>query len=176
MAARRQRTIGTSNDLQVLKLGAPNSFVNVKRDCQILFTQARKAPVYEIDLGVQFNDATGDGIKLIAFMEKNNKDIIHAANCTFTVFNVNLSTWAETQVYSASGVPQSNGAFTLDVTEANMGGLSIDGEQTLAIQVTMYRFNKKYQIKEYINHTGIFDSLIRLKKRVLILEVKKKDL
>lgn len=172
----RLKTIGRSKDLQVLKLGAPNTFINHANteELQLLYSQNHKAAEYTVIFDAQFNDSTGDGIRLNAHILKNAWQIIRGNTCIFKIFKVDLNTWAETLVYTVSGTGQSNGMFTATATEANLS-TSIEGEFTFAVEVTLKRLNRTLKQKFYINNLGIFDSVVRLRNKIKFLEITKKD-
>lgn len=167
-------------DSQALKLGAPNSLVAnhaLDEDQQIIFSLARKPPTYSAQVWAKFDSVDFDGIHLMGYIVKNDKDVIHAANCTFKVYNVDLSnTWAETLLYTTAGTQQANGSFIADITQANLGvATEIDGERTLAIEIELYRFRKRYKKKVYVNHLGVYDSIVRLRQDVEFLDITKLD-
>lgn len=179
MATRRVRSILNDEDVQVLKLGAPNNLVQNlgEEDHQILFSLARKPPIYSAHAWAKFDSIDFNGLHLMGYIIKNDKDIIHAANCTFRIYEIaTANTWAETLLYTAPGVQQVDGRFLLDVTQANLGITDwIDGERTFAVEIELSRFKKKFKKKVYVNHLGVYDSIIRLRQEVDYLFLTKLD-
>lgn len=179
MATRRVRSILNDEDVQVLKLGAPNNLVQNldEEDHQILFSLARKPPVYNAHVWAKFDSTDFNGIHLMGYIIKNEKELIHAANCAFRVYDVVLTnTWTETLLYSTTGVQQADGRFIADITQANLGITDwIDGERTFAIEIELSRFKKKFKKKVYVNHLGVYDSIIRLRQEVEYLFLTKLD-
>lgn len=180
MTTRRLRATQNSHYVQPLKLAnSINNFIVASNRAytSILYRLDRRAPKYETKVWAKFDVTDFDGIQLLAYINKNNNQIIHGANCTFTVNLINTnSTWNETFLYSTSGTQQINGSFIADVTQTNLGSTNeLDGELTLSIECEIYRFGKKYKNKIYVNHLGVYDSIIRLRQEVEFLFVTKKD-
>lgn len=128
------------------------------------------APSYKAKLWAMFNNVSSDGIKLIAYLVKNDADKVTAGSCSFSVYLVNESTWAETLLANVSGT-QSGQIWTADLTETAMGGQEIIGERTLKVYATMTRGTKTYRTHGYLNHLGIWDTALRTKLRVDFIEV-----
>lgn len=177
MANRRIRVLTHNEDIQGLKLGAQNSLLVQKSEDQaILFRYYRKPPTYAANVWAKFASDDLNGIHLMGYLQKNNDDIIHAANCTFKIYEISTtSTWAETLRATVSGVAQPDGKFTADIPQATLNPTELDGEITLAIEMTLKRFNRTYKKKIYVNHLGVYDSIIRLRQAVDFLFITKKD-
>ena len=107
-------------------------------------------------------------------MKKNKKDTIHGATCTFRISNVDMTDWTETFIASVSGVAQSSGQFTADITSTALG-LDLDGEPVFAVEVSIQRFKKVYKLKRYIHNIGIFDTVERIRRKINMQEAVKKD-
>lgn len=130
----------------------------------------RKAPEYRAKLWGMFNNPTGDGIKLVAFLLKNELEEVITAPCTFSVYLVNETTWAETLLATSAGTA-SGKKWILDLSEAALGGQEIIGERTLKVYASMLRGTKTYRMQGYLNHLGIWDTALRTKLRVDFIEI-----
>jgi hypothetical protein len=87
-----------------------------------------------------------------------------------------VTDWSETFLVSKTGVIQPDGKFTATVTQAELTtAFELDGEKTFLVETEVFRFNKSYKSRKYVNHLGIYDSFIRLRSKVNFLEVTKKD-
>lgn len=117
-----------------------------------------------------FNNVSSDGIKLISYLVKNEADKVTAGSCSFSVYLVNESTWAETLLATVAGT-QSGQIWTADLTELAMGGQEIIGERTIKVYATMTRGTKTYRTHGYLNHLGIWDTALRTKLRVDFIEI-----
>jgi hypothetical protein len=177
MAYRRIRVTTNSEDSQSLKTGTSNTVVKIKDECvQLLYRLGRKPPVYKAHVWARLDPNDWAGIHVLGGILKNDKEIIHGANCTFKVYSLNPAVnWAETLITTKVGTQQSNGNFTADFTDVELAPLELDGDPTIAVEIEVQRFKKVYKIKRYVNHLGIYDSLFRLKQEVDFLSITKKD-
>lgn len=166
--------------VQPLKLGISSRLVvapNVDYN-SIVLRNTHRAPDpkdYSVKLFAKFDTQDFDGIHLICGLEKD-ASFVASANCTFNIYSVSLdNNWTETLLYTASGVANGN-KFTLSATNANLGNpTNLDGELTLAISAQVSRGRDVYKSKIYLNHLGVYDSIIRLRNKVRFLEIIKKD-
>lgn len=117
-----------------------------------------------------FNNSSGDGIKLVSYLLKNDFEEVQTGSCTFSVYLVNETTWAETLLATGAGVA-SGDKWTLDLTEAALGGQEIIGERTLKVYASLVRGTKTYKAQGYLNHLGIWDTALRTKLRVDFIEI-----
>ncbi len=159
-------------DHQLLGFHGPSNFVlnAYNADNQYIYRNDFKRPQVKANLFAMFNLGTSDGIKLFAWLEKENSQKVSSSNANFRVSLVAENSWAETQIGSGVGVAYNQG-WTLDLTETLLTNQAIIGERTLKIAVDLYRFGKKYTTERYLNHLGIWDYALRTKKRVDFLEI-----
>jgi hypothetical protein len=175
LASRRVRSLNYDEDFQALKLGARNANL-ANPDMQILFTKKRKPPQYAIVFGAHYiDDGVSDGLSLSCYLEKNRAEIIHGANCTIRVYDVDLSTWAETLLGTKEGSIQSDGKFIVNFSAAEISNKRLDGDAILAIDVRINRFDKTYRTKEYLNDTGLSETVLRIRRRVILIESRQGD-
>lgn len=119
---------------------------------------------------------TGDHLHT-RFYLTDNKVILSGGSCAFKIYAVSLdNTYAETEIFSGSATIQSDGSFVLDIPYSSFTPTTeLDGERTILISSSITRRSKTYRSKEYFNHIGIYDNVLRLRNKVKFLEITKKD-
>jgi hypothetical protein len=181
MATRRIKSTINNKYVQPLKLGTGRKLVLTP--CvdynSVLFTYKHRASHprdYVLNVWAKFAQIDFDGIHIRAYVEKEN-DILQSANYSFSVYTVATdSNWQETFVVSKVGLPLADGSFKCHVLSSQFPStVDLDGELTLAIMVTCNRQNKKYRKKIYVNHLGVYDSIVRLRNDVEFLDLTKLD-
>lgn len=177
MPTRIIRNISTGKSTTRLKVTASNKVVlsQSAQYSQLLYKASHRAAQYHLNAHVKFNSSTHDGVQLVAYLAKNNKEIIHTTNCTFNIYAVDLANWNETLLVTKTGVVQSDGKFTATALDSELSGFDNDGEKTILIEVELFRFNKSFKMRKYANHIGIWDSHFRLKQRVEFMDLEKLD-
>lgn len=181
MASRRIKATLNNKYTQPLKLRMGRKLV-LTLNCDynsVLFTQAhRVSPTndYQLRVLAKFAQDNFDGIHIKSYIEKDT-EIMQSANHTFDIYTVATdSNWAETFVVSKAGTILPDGSFKCSVTASDFPpSISIDGELTLAIRTRCSRQNSKFAKKIYVNHLGIYDSVVRLRQDVEFLDITKLD-
>lgn len=181
MATRRIKMLTNNNYTQPLKLRAGRKLV-ITPNCSynsILFTQKHRGfiPSNEtVSVWAKFNTNTFDGIQMVAWLEDLDHNLLSSAQCQFKVYYVDVTdNWGQTLIYTTSAT-LSNGKWVAAPTQANLGAVNcLDGERTLMIEATLSKWGKLYSKKIYVNHLGIYDSIIRLKNEIEFLSITKQD-
>lgn len=127
----------------------------------------------EVTLHAKFNASLMDGIQFIAELKKGSKTI-QSALAHFVLSVVNPANWTETFISNVVA-SNSNGTHTATINQATLGLNELSGKQVYSVSVEIVRKRFKYRKKIYINHLGCFDSLIRLRQNIELLQIEKLD-
>lgn len=127
----------------------------------------------------QLDTATLDRIRLVGYLYRPNTGATDsAATCDFRIYRVrdiNIPQWDDLYLSTVSGTVQSNGYFFADVLLSTITGAQLDGDTTLMIECTLTRSGSTFRDRVYLNHLGVYDSVIRLQKAVDFLDITKQD-
>lgn len=136
---------------------------------------SRKPPIYDIECGA-VHDADNEQLRIKAALVKNKSQVVHGAMCSVNVYAIDVSTLNETLIYSAPPAvsPDADGYFRTSVTEADLVR-EIQGEFDYVLDVRIKRFKKTYGHRFYFNALGIFDFALRVRRRLLQLEITRKS-
>lgn len=127
----------------------------------------------EVMLHAKFNASVMNGIQFIAELKKGSKTI-QSVLPHFVLNVVNPANWTETFISNVVAT-DSNGTHTAAINQATLGSNELSGKQVYSVSVEITRKRFKYRKKIYVNHLGCFDSLIRLRQNVELLEIEKLD-
>jgi hypothetical protein len=181
MATRRIKMLTNNHYVQPFKLRTGRNIVLTPGSSynSVLFTQSHMATTpkdYQLNLWAKFAQNNFDGIHVLSYLEKTG-DIVQSTNYTFKIYSISTdSNWAETLVATKPGVALPDGSFKCEVTAAEFPSpIVLDGDLTFAVEVTCNRVRNKYIKKIYVNHLGVYDSIVRLRKKVDFLTITKLD-
>lgn len=170
------RAFNNNEDVQTLKTKFENTTLLFNEDyIQTLIIPGGATVEYEVKLGMEFDDEDFDGVRLVAYLMKNNTTVVVPTSCVFTLYEVSQPNWVETSIFTGSGVLQGNNYFFLDVPSSSLTGSELDGGPTLLLEACIVRLGKTYKNRVYVNQLGIYDSFTRLRRRVRVVETEKKD-
>lgn len=179
MASRRVKSTLNSHYVQPLKLRTGRSVVLPLSSnyTSVLFTKAHRA-FYPSDIVpevyAKFNSTSLDGIQLFAFLS-NKGTPISIGDASFKVYSISLDgLWTETLITTTLATIGSNRAVAT-LTGSQLQGITLDSEVTLAVEVFISRRSDTYTKKVYVNHLGVYDSIIRLRQEVEFLDITKVD-
>jgi hypothetical protein len=181
MATRRVRSTVNNSYVQPLKLRMGRKMVITPSASynSILFTQkhrANNASLDEAKVWAKFNTGSFDGIQLIAWVENKDKNVIASASCEFKVYYIDTTNnWNQTLIFTGSGTASGNRWVASPNQVALGSGNVLDGERTLMIEANVTRWGDTYKNTVYVNHLGVYDSILRLRSDVEFLEISKKD-
>lgn len=168
-----------NDDNQWLKIDHLSRYiVNSEDDWQFLFgvDSNLSASVQIIKIGAKLDTTTFDNIKLTAYLYSNNNgSVANASSCVFRLFKVETTTWTETLKATINGSLLFNNYFYANPTFSSLSDFNFDGEDTLMVEAEIIRNGVKQLDRVYINHLGIYDSVVRLKQDINFLELTKKD-
>jgi hypothetical protein len=155
--------------------------VNDMDDWQFLFgpysTLSSSSRV--IKIAAQLDTNTLDKIRLVAYLyNPTNGSIDSAASTTFNIYlvqDITTPKWDDLLITTQSGILQSNGYFFKDVLISSLTGTSLDGDTTLMIEAAAIRNGITFRDRIYVNHLGVYDSILRLRSDVEFLDLTKVD-
>lgn len=132
-----------------------------------------------IKLAAQLDTNTLDKIRIIGYLYNPGQGSIDsAASVTFRVFRVTDITtpkWNDELITTLTADLQTNSYYFKDISISSLTGTSLDGDTTLMIEGIAVRLGVTYRDRIYVNHLGVYDSIIRLKKDVEFLDITKQD-
>lgn len=155
--------------------------VNVSPEWQFLFgpNSALSTSSREIKLAAQLDTSTLDKIRIVGYLYNSaNASTDSAASATFSIYRVEDITtpkWNEVFITNLTGVEQSNNYYFADIAISSITGASLDGDTTLMIEGTVTRSGVTYRDRIYVNHLGVYDSVVRLRNAVDFLDITKLD-
>ena len=168
-----------SDDNQILKADSIKRYiVNADPDWQFLFgpNSSFTASKQVIKIGGELDVTDFSSVRFTSYLYNTvSGSIDNAAACTFYIYKVGTPSWTETLLYTAAGTLQYNQHFFLDVPISSLSSVNFDGGDTVMIEAVVTRLSDSYRDRVYINHLGIYDSFIRLKKEVDYLDLTKLD-
>lgn len=181
MATRRIKMFTNNHYVQPLKICFKHKMLITLGACynNIVTNLKHKAcqdSDFKVNAWMRFNTDTFDGsFQVQAFLSKNNL-IKSIGSCTFSIYEINPSNlWQETLKTTIAGTPLVNGSFSGIVPESVLLPTIADGEMTYKLQVDITRQDKTFTDVYYFNHLGIYDSVVRLRKKVNFLALTKLD-
>jgi hypothetical protein len=132
-----------------------------------------------LKLAAQLDTNTLDKIRMIGYLYNPVTGTIDsAAGVTFSIYKVvDITTpkWDDQLITSVGGIFQSNSYYFKDILISALTGANLDGDTTLMIEGVATRLGITYRDRIYVNHLGVYDSIIRLRNDVEFLDVTKLD-
>ena len=132
-----------------------------------------------LKIAAQLDTNTLDKIRVIGYLYNSNQGSVdNAASVTFRIYKVaDITTpkWDDQFVTTLVGDLQSNNYFFKDVNISSITGASLDGDTTLMIEATAIRSGVTYRDRIYVNHLGVYESIVKLKKDIEFLDITKQD-
>lgn len=133
-----------------------------------------------LKLAAQFDTTTLDKIRLVGYLyNPTTGSIDNAATVSFSIYKVQDITnpkWEDNFIVTIPGVLQSNSYFFAEILTSSLPGTSLDGDTTLMIEGVSVRSGITYRDRIYVNHLGVYDSVVRLRQEDDFLFITKKDL
>lgn len=166
-------------DCQNLRVNVSKKYIeNSSEDWQMLFsTKANlNGATRFLKIAAELDTNTLENLRFTAYLYNPvTKTADPATDCTFRVYLVNQPGWTESLLSTFAGSPQSNQYFYADILNSSIPSASIDGDSTLMIEAELNRLGKIYTDRIYVNHLGVYDSIVRLRNDVEFLDITKLD-
>lgn len=132
-----------------------------------------------LKLAAQLDTSTLDKIRLIGYLYNSVQGSIDsAASVSFSIYKVaDITTpkWDDQLITTISGDLQSNSYYFKDISISSLTGTSLDGDTTLMIEGVAIRLGVTFRDRIYVNHLGVYSSIIKLRQDVDFLDVTKLD-
>lgn len=132
-----------------------------------------------LKVAAQLDTTTLDKIRLIGYLYNPiHGSIDSAASVQFKVYkvaDVTTPKWDESLLTTINGVLQSNNYYFTDIAISTLTGTNLDGDTTLMIETVATRLGITYRDRIYVNHLGVYDSVVRLKQDIDFLSLTKVD-
>jgi hypothetical protein len=180
MASRRVMMLTNNQYVQPLKVSFTNKKVITPNAAynSIVTKSSFEKPTnkdFKVKAWMRFNSDTFDGVQMVGslFRGKSNKTIV---SCIFKIYSVDVdNTWAETLLVTATGSDVGDNKFSASTSELSLAPTALTGELTYKMEVEITRLGKTYTDVFYFNHIGIYDTTVRLRKRIDFLAITKLD-
>lgn len=173
------RKLISQPDVQVLRLDAVSRYIeNDSKNWQMLFgTNSELTNSTQVlKLGAEFDKDNLNSIYLTAYLyNPNTGNIDNAATCVFKVYKVVNPNWSDNLVLTSSGSILPNQHFYLNIPLTSLTGIDLDGGDTVLIEATIVRAGTTLRDRLYVNHLGVYDSIIRLRQDIDFLDITKLD-
>lgn len=132
-----------------------------------------------IKIAAQLDTNTLDKIRIMGYLYNPiNGTVDNAASIIFNVYRVaDITTpkWDDQLITTLTGDLQSNSYYFKDINMTSLTGTSLDGDTTLMIEGVATRLGVTYRDRIYVNHLGVYSSVVRLRQDVEFLDVVKQD-
>lgn len=133
-----------------------------------------------LKLAAQLDTNSLDKIRLAGYLYNPiHGSIDNSASVIFKIYKVaDLMSpqWDDQLIETTNGVLQSNNYYFKEIQISALSGVNLDGDTTLMIEGVATRLGVTYRDRIYVNHLGVYDSIVRLRSDVDFLDITKKDL
>jgi hypothetical protein len=137
---------------------------------------ALTASAQVVRLGLEFNKTDLDSIYCTAYLYNQvTGNVDNAASCTFRIYRVSNPNWSDTLIYTGAGAILPNQHFYLEIPLTSIPTADLDGGDTLMVEAVIVRAGSTYRDRRYVNHLGVWDSILRLRNDVEFLDITKVD-
>ena len=179
---RRLLAQDSEEDNQWLKVDHSSRFiVNDSDSWQFIFNvnSDLSSSIQVLKLSAQLDTNTLDKIRVAGYLyNAKNGSVDTAASMDFRIYRVADITspkWDDILITTLSGDSQPNNYFFKDIDIVSLIGANLDGETSIMIEGTAVRSGVTYRDRIYVNHLGVYDSVIRLRQDVEWLDISKLD-
>lgn len=127
-------------------------------------------------VAVELDPDSLDYLRFVAYLyNPTSGGVDNAASCQFRIYKVVKTGWQEQLIATVNGTQQPNQYFYAEKTLQDLSAASLDGESTLMIEVFVTRLSEAFTERVYVNHLGIYENVVRLRKQVEFLDLTKAD-
>jgi hypothetical protein len=171
-----------NQDAQWLKIDHSSRYIeNHNEEWQFIFNVDSQLTnsTQVIKIAAEFDTSDLNSIRLIGYLYNTVSGTADSASsCTFKIYrveNINSPKWNDLLVHTVSGSLEPNNYFYADVNLNQITGANLDGDTTLAIECLITRLGAQYADKIYVNHLGVYGSVLQLRQEVEFLDLTKLD-
>jgi len=166
-------------DNQWLKVDSASRYIeNNSEDWQFLFgpNSEFSASQQIVKIAAEFDKLNLDSIYFTSYLyNQRTGNVDNASSCLLNVYKVTNPNWSESIIYTASVPILPNQHFYVDVPLASLAGVDFEGGDVLLIESTIVRLGVTYRDRQYVNHLGVYDSILRLRQDIEFLDITKLD-
>lgn len=166
-------------DVQALHTDHKKRFAIVVDDCwQPLFGPGSElvAASRDIKIAAQFDTSTFTKVRVIAYLYNSvSNGVDSAATCDFRIHIVEQPSWFDTYKTTEVGVLQGNSYFLAEVDLSDLAPALLDGKASIMVEARITRLGESFRDRIYLNHLGVYDSIVRLRNDVEFLDITKLD-
>jgi hypothetical protein len=156
----------------------PPFYVNQNRKWQILLgpDSAFTASVLSLKVAAEFNTVDFANIRLTGYLYSPAAGTISSmGSCVFNIYKVTTPNWTEQLITSVAGTDTPNSYFFAEIPTSVFIPSEMDGGPTLMVEAVSTRLGDTYRERVYVNHLGVYDSIVRLRQDVDYLDITKQD-
>lgn len=170
----------TNQDCQWLKIDNSDRYIeNHSNEWQFLFNPnsafSNSSQISKI--GAEFNKEDLNSIYFTSYLyNQNTGNVDVGASCIFNFYKVTNPNWSETLIFSTLGSLLPTNNFYSNVNLSNLPGIDFEGGDVILVESIITRFGTTYRERAYINHLGVYDSIIRLRQNIDFLNITKQDI
>ena len=157
-----------NSDNQWLKVDHNSRYIeNDSTDWQFLFgpNSVLNTSNQVLKLAAQLDTTTLDKIRFTGYLYNQTTGAVDSsASVNFSIYKVTDITnpkWDDQFITTLNGTIQSNSYFFAEILISALTGTSMDGDTTLMIEGTATRLGITYKDRIYVNHLGVYDSIIK---------------
>lgn len=166
-------------EAQILKMDADSRFiVNNEKEWQFIFNgnSSLTSSSQVVKISAEFNKDDLDSIRVISYLYNPiTGSVDSSATCVFSLYKIVNPNWSDVFQSSFNGTVLPNSYHYIDVPLTSLSSFNFDGGDTLMIEAVITRSTYTYRDRVYVNHLGIYDSMIQVKKKAEFLELTKLD-
>lgn len=146
--------------------------LNNQHNCYLERSKDKKNN-YSLRIHAKFRSDLLNGFAIEAVMLNNGLEASSLVS-EIKIYRVNNTTFAKTLLLTK--VPSAFGAgWVTNVTQADLATNELSGRETYYIEAVAQRRNKPYRASSYFNHLGCYDSIIRLRRDLEVMQVTKAE-
>lgn len=182
MATKRLLAQFDIEDNQPLRVGATSRYiVNDVNEWQMLLNAQSNitVPDRELKIAAQFDTNSFDKIRVVSYLySRETGNVSSMSSADFSIYLVKDITnprWDEQLLTTSSSIWQTNHYFFQEYSLTSLIGAELDGDSTLMIECKGQRLGEVYYNRIYVNHLGVYDSIVRLRQDVDFLDIIKLD-
>lgn len=171
-----------NSDNQWLKVDHNSRYIqNDSTDWQFIFgpNSALNTSGQVLKLSAQLDTSTLDKIRIVGYLyNPTTGNVDSAGSVNFSIYKVaDITTpkWDDQLITTLTGDIQSNSYYFKDINITSLTGANLDGDTTLMIEGVAIRLGVTYRDRIYVNHLGVYSSVVRLRQDIEFLDVTKQD-
>jgi len=127
----------------------------------------------EVELHAFFDGDSLNGVKAFSFLKLDGKKLSSSSG-QFTLYIVDQTDFSETEIVSVAAT-ETLGIHSVAIPAVDFLPNELSGSEVYAIEFTCVRVRRRFKKKIYLNHLGVFENVIMLRRAVEQLFILKAD-